>query len=167
MSLSATILTSVADPAFNLMLIRSYLSLWCGSGSEASFQIKAQKLKKCSNRLIFHTFWLGICKLMRIQIRVQIQLITLMRMRIRIQLITLMRKRIRIQLITLSRCGSGYGSYGTFQFDADPCGSGSTTLILTLLSEFQYQICYLSITVICHYTDLRGCKDRIYAERMK
>ncbi len=30
-----------------------------------SFQIKAptQPLKKCSNRLIFHTFWLVICKL--------------------------------------------------------------------------------------------------------
>jgi hypothetical protein len=59
---------------------------------------------------IFHTFWLVICKLMRI--RIQIQLITLMR--IRIQLITLM--RIRIQLITLKRIGS----YRTFQFDADP-----------------------------------------------
>ncbi len=36
----------------------------------------AQSLKKHSNRLIFHTFWLLICKLMRIGIR--IKLITLM-----------------------------------------------------------------------------------------
>jgi hypothetical protein len=45
--------------------------------------------------LIFHTFWLVICKVMRI--RIQTQLFTLTR--IRIQLITLI--RIRIQLITL------------------------------------------------------------------
>ncbi len=42
---------------------------------DPSFQIKAQTMKKCSNRLVFHTFWLVICKLMRIRI----QLITLMR----------------------------------------------------------------------------------------
>ncbi len=53
--------------------------------------------KMCSNRLIFHTFWLAICKLMRIPI----QLITLMR--IRIQLITLMRIRIRILPFNLMR----------------------------------------------------------------
>jgi hypothetical protein len=47
---------------------------------DPSFRIKAQTLEKCSNRLIFHTYWVVICKLMRIQI----QLITLMRMRIRI-----------------------------------------------------------------------------------
>ncbi len=34
-------------------------------------------MKKSSNRLLFHTFWLVICELMRIRIR--IQLITLMR----------------------------------------------------------------------------------------
>jgi hypothetical protein len=58
---------------------------------ESNFQIKAQileGLKKCSNTLLFHTFWLVICKLMRIWI----QIITLMR--IRIQIITLMRIRI-------------------------------------------------------------------------
>jgi hypothetical protein len=48
------------------------------------FQIKAQILKKCSNRLIFHTFWLFICKLMRIRFR--IQLFTVMRIRIRMQI---------------------------------------------------------------------------------
>jgi hypothetical protein len=32
---------------------------------DPSFQIKAKTLKKCSNRLIFYTFWLVICKLMR------------------------------------------------------------------------------------------------------
>jgi hypothetical protein len=47
--------------------------------------------QKCTIRLIFHKFWLVICKLMRIRI----QLITLMRMRIRIQRITSMRIRIR------------------------------------------------------------------------
>jgi hypothetical protein len=39
-------------------------------------------LKKCSNRLIFHTFWLVICKLMRIRMRIRIQLIIMMRIRI-------------------------------------------------------------------------------------
>ncbi len=33
---------------------------------DLSFQIKAQNHDKCSNRLIFHTFWLVISKLMRI-----------------------------------------------------------------------------------------------------
>jgi hypothetical protein len=56
-----------------------------------SFLIK----KKCSNRLILLTFWLVICKLMRIRI----QLITL----IRIQLTTLMRIRIQILLFNLMR----------------------------------------------------------------
>ncbi len=54
-------------------------------------------LKWCSNMLIFHTFWLFICKLMRIRI----QLITLMRMQIQILLITL--KRIWIQPFNLMR----------------------------------------------------------------
>jgi hypothetical protein len=55
-----------------------------------SLQIKAQNLKKFKNRLIFHTFWLVICKLMRIR----------------------------------------PDPDPIFQFDADPCGSGteSTTL---------------------------------------
>ncbi len=43
-----------------------------------SFQIKAQNLKKCSNRLMFRTFCHVIWKLMRIRI----QLVTLMRIRI-------------------------------------------------------------------------------------
>jgi hypothetical protein len=49
---------------------------------------KGSKLgKKCSNRLIFHTFWLVICKRMRIRI------LFIILMWIRIQLITLMRIR--------------------------------------------------------------------------
>ncbi len=47
---------------------------------DPSLQINAQKvtLNKCSNRLIFYTFWLVICKLFRIWI----QIFTLMRIRI-------------------------------------------------------------------------------------
>ncbi len=56
---------------------------------DSSFQIKAQNFEKCLKRLVFHTFWLVVCKLMRIRTRIRIQLITLML--IRIQLITLMR----------------------------------------------------------------------------
>ncbi len=41
---------------------------------DPSFQIKAQTLKKCSNRLIFQTFC-QICKLMRIRIWFRIQLV--------------------------------------------------------------------------------------------
>ncbi len=60
---------------------------------DPSSQIKIQKtLKKCSSRLIFHTFWLFICKLMRMRIR--IQLITLMRNRIRLLFSNSMRIRI-------------------------------------------------------------------------
>ncbi len=57
---------------------------------DPSFQKRLEILKMCSKRLIFHSFWLVICKLMRIGIR--IQLITLTR--IRLQLITFMRIRI-------------------------------------------------------------------------
>ncbi len=39
---------------------------------------RLKPLKTCSNRLIFHTFWLIICKLMRTRFRFRIQLITLM-----------------------------------------------------------------------------------------
>jgi hypothetical protein len=45
-----------------------------------SFQAKAQNLERCSSTLLFHTFWLFICKLMRIRNR--IQLITFRRIRI-------------------------------------------------------------------------------------
>ncbi len=89
---------------------------------DPSFQIKAQNLeKKCSNRLIFHTFWLVICKLMRI----------------RIQLITLMRIWIRTAYHFDADPDPTYHFDAdpdpTVQFDADPCGSRSTTLIQTLL----------------------------------
>jgi hypothetical protein len=52
---------------------------------DPSFQIKAQILEKCSNRLIFHT-WLAICKLMWIQFRLRIQLFTLVQIRILIDI---------------------------------------------------------------------------------
>jgi hypothetical protein len=67
-----------------------------------SFKKKAQTLEKGLNRLIFHIFWLDICKLMRMRIRFRIQLINfdadpdpdfyLMRMRIwmRIQVTKMM-----------------------------------------------------------------------------
>ncbi len=57
------------DPTVTLMNIRILLP-----------NKKLKTLKKCSKRLVFHTFCLVICKLMRIRIRNQ--LITLMRMRI-------------------------------------------------------------------------------------
>jgi hypothetical protein len=75
---------------------------------DLSIQTKAKKLVKCSNLLIFHTFWLVICKLMRI--RIQIQLVTLM--------------RIWIWLITLP-----------FNFDTDPCGSGSQQCFQPFFSQ--------------------------------
>jgi hypothetical protein len=49
-------------------------------------------LKKCSNRLIFRTLWLVICKLMWIQILIHLN--TSKWIKIRIQLITLTRIRI-------------------------------------------------------------------------
>ncbi len=107
---------------------------WCGSGSgcgsgfeflfdadldpsfhpdedpdpDPSFQIKAQTLEEVLKLAIFHTFWLVICKLMRIRIR------------FRIQLLTLMRIRIRIRIFIWCGCGSGLPKW---------CGSGSTTLL--------------------------------------
>jgi hypothetical protein len=56
---------------------------------DPSFQMRLRILKKCSNRLIFHTCWLVIDKWMQIRL----QLITLIR--IRILPFSLMRIRIR------------------------------------------------------------------------
>jgi hypothetical protein len=66
--------------------IRTCLSLWCGSGSYLShwcgsvFRIRIldskqrlKTLKNGSNKLLFHTFWLVICKM----IWIRSQLITL------------------------------------------------------------------------------------------
>jgi hypothetical protein len=101
-----------ADPDSDFYLMRMRILLLTLMLIRILIQILASKkrlepLKKCSNRLIVHTFWLVICKMMRIRIRFGTQLITLMRIRIRFrtQLITLMRIRIRIrtQLITLMR----------------------------------------------------------------
>ncbi len=47
----------------------SWLSLRCGSGSGSWLLKRLKALKKCSNRLIFRTFWLVIWKLMRIRIQ--------------------------------------------------------------------------------------------------
>ncbi len=51
-----------------------------GLDPDPSFQIKAQTIEKVLNMLIFHTFWLVICKLMRIRFR--IKLMTMMWIRI-------------------------------------------------------------------------------------
>ncbi len=53
---------------FTLMWIRNRIQIL------ASPKKGLKNLKKYSNRLIFHTFWLDICKLTRIRIRFQIQL---------------------------------------------------------------------------------------------
>jgi len=63
-----------------ITLMRIRILILFDADPDPYFQRKAQILKKCSNRLKFHTFWLAICKLMQIGIR--IQLITLMRIRI-------------------------------------------------------------------------------------
>jgi hypothetical protein len=39
--------------------------------ADPSFQVKALILERCSSTLLFHTFWLFICKLMRIRNRIQ------------------------------------------------------------------------------------------------
>jgi hypothetical protein len=41
---------------------------------DPSFQIKTQTFEKVLNRLIFHTFWLVICKVMRIRMRIWIRI---------------------------------------------------------------------------------------------
>ncbi len=56
-------------------LSRSYFPLWCESGSGSKLPYKRLKtLKKCTNWLIFHTFWLVTSKSMRLQIRIQLSL---------------------------------------------------------------------------------------------
>jgi hypothetical protein len=103
--------------------------------TDPSFQIKAQTLEKCSNRLLFHTLWLVISKLMQIRIRFLIQLITLMWIRMQI--------RILIFIWRGSRWGSGFLFDADVEFlfdadvdadpgypiDADSCESGFTTLL--------------------------------------
>jgi hypothetical protein len=123
-----------ADP--DPMRIQILIFIWCGSGSwvlfdaEADpdptfhqnpdhiFHIKAQTLKKCSNRLIFHTFWLFICKSMRIRI----QLTTLMWSRILILFdadqdpdFLVMRIRIRVPKIMRIRIHNTAEKYPTFE----------------------------------------------------
>ncbi len=84
----------------------SVFIIWCGSGSISYLQTKAQTLEKVLNRLIFHTFWLDICKLMRIRIRFRNQLINFdadpafYLMRMRIQVTKMMRIRIHNRFFT-------------------------------------------------------------------
>ncbi len=114
------------------------LSPWCGSGfwpffdadayldadpdptfhpdldpdPDPSFQIKAQTFEKCSSRLIpvFHTFWLVICELMRVQIR--------------IQLTTFMSIRMQIRILILIWCWSGFWFLFDVDEDLDADGAG-------------------------------------------
>ncbi len=97
------------DPDFYLMRMRMQIQfrLFTRMHPDPSFQIKAQTLKIVLNRLKFHTFWLVICKLMRI--------------------------RFLIQLITW--CGSGCRSGSWLLFDGRificcGCRSGPTTLLM-------------------------------------
>jgi hypothetical protein len=82
---------------------------------DPSFQIKAQNLEKVLKWLIFQTCWLVICKLMQI--------------RLRIQLTTLMRIRIRVFLFD-----EDPGADTGYPNDAYRCGSGSTTLRFIVIS---------------------------------
>ncbi len=54
---------------------------------DPGFQKRLKLLKKCSNRLVFQTFWPVLCKWIGIQIRFQIQLVTLMRIQMRIRIL--------------------------------------------------------------------------------
>jgi hypothetical protein len=93
------------DPDFYLMRMRMRMQiqfrLFTRMHPDPSFQIKAQTLKIVLNRLTFHSFWLVICKLMRI--------------------------RFWIQLITW--CGSRFLLDGRI-FIWCGCRSGSTTLLM-------------------------------------
>ncbi len=82
--------------------------IWCrsGPGSEFSPWCRLKLLKKCSNRLLFQTFWPVLCKWIGIQIRFQIQLFTLMRI------------QMRIWILIFIWCKSGCGSWSWFLFDA-------------------------------------------------
>jgi hypothetical protein len=76
-------ITLMQDPIRILLVTRMQIRNRIGIRICIYLVTKSQNLKKCSNRLIFHTFWLVICKLIRIRIR--IQFITLMLLRIRIR----------------------------------------------------------------------------------
>ncbi len=110
--------SSDADPDrdFYLIRMRIRIRLFTMMRIRIRIQILASKkrlkpLKKCSNRLIFHTF--------------------------RIQLITLVRIKMRIRILNFIWCGSGFlfdadsdpDADPGDQNDADPFGSGFTTLV--------------------------------------
>jgi len=74
-----------ADPDldFYLMRIRIFYLAKIGIRNQMRTRIRPKPLVKGSNRLIFHTFWLVICKLMLIRVRFWTQIIILKRIRIR------------------------------------------------------------------------------------
>ncbi len=94
------------DPDFYLMRMRigSDFSPWCGSVFRPSFQKRIKPLKKCSNRLIFHTFWLVVCKLYAVC------------------------ERIRIIIFIWCRSGFLFDADPGYQNDAYRWGSWSSTL---------------------------------------
>jgi hypothetical protein len=61
--LTLTAASSVADPHHVDADPDPTFHFAADPGPDPSFQIKAKTLKKCPNRLLFHTFWLVICKL--------------------------------------------------------------------------------------------------------
>jgi len=67
---------------FYLVLIRIRLFTLMRIRIQILASKMAQTLEKVLNRLIFHTFWLAICKLMRMRIRMRIQVTKTMRIRI-------------------------------------------------------------------------------------
>jgi hypothetical protein len=119
-----------SDPTFDTRILIRILPfrmrLWIrilpftliGTGS----WLYAQNLKICSNRLIFHIFWLVICKWKRI----------------RVQLITLM--RIRIQLITCD-ADPDAGPDPTFQSHAAPVSDPQHIIFSNLVHNYLPYLC--------------------------
>ncbi len=75
-----------ADPDPEFYLMRKRIRSRFFTLKRIQIQILDSKYMKCSNRLLFHAFWLFICKLMRIRIWFRIRPITLMRIRMRIRI---------------------------------------------------------------------------------
>jgi hypothetical protein len=101
-------------------------------------------LKRFSNRLMLYTFWLDICKSMRIRIR--ILLITLIWIQIRIQLVTLM----RIRILPFSSMRIWIRNTGTFYIDSDMLHLFTVghsicyhTIVFTVLKKFQSFLIWL------------------------
>ncbi len=128
--------------------IRIRISIWCGcrsrSGSDfqtdadpdpdSSVQLRLKTLKKCSYRLIVNTFWLVICKLMRIRTRCRDQLITLMRIWCRSGFWFLIDADPDADFLSDADADPGY------QNDANPCGSGSGCGSTTLFDGISWSL---------------------------